>query len=229
MDRLFFFRLDTREEIDQELYLHLELGDELLLISLANILLKYVLRPEVFLDQSFAFRTDKGAFHFLDEISNWSNLEILLVFDLSFLFSKFCTKRLVAKIKPLLGDSFILNLVDSFLHLPLLHEKKIQVLHVGIQPPFLFLRSVLFHFFLDDLDRNCCQDWVFARFYDQMLVPIETKNLKQLELLEIKNYAINAGVPLSILKPGDGKKVSCLSGSLFLNQYGKVEFDEMNQ
>jgi hypothetical protein len=53
-----------------------------------------------------------------------------------------------------------------------------------------------------------------------MLVPAKLQ-----DLLEIKNYAINAGIPLSILKPGDGKRVSCLSGSLFINQYGKVKID----
>lgn len=54
MDRVCFFRFDTLEEVDREFYLRLKLEDELILISLANALQKYIFTPNVFLEQSFA-------------------------------------------------------------------------------------------------------------------------------------------------------------------------------
>lgn len=61
MDSLCFFRFDTLEGFDDDRYLRLKLEDELVLISLAYTLKKYVFTQNVFLEQSFAFRTDKQA------------------------------------------------------------------------------------------------------------------------------------------------------------------------
>ena len=51
------------------------------------------------------------------------------------------------KIKPLIDDQFILNLVNSFLHSPILDkEGRKRALDRGI-PPVRFLLPVLFNFF----------------------------------------------------------------------------------
>ncbi len=116
----------------------------------------------VFLEQSFACRTDKGSPHFLAEIKNWSNLKLLLILNFYFLKKNLCRKRLVDKIKPLLGDSFIFTLINSFLHSQILDKKGQNQALNGGRPPVRFLRRVLFHFFLEDLDRNLLSkfpDW----------------------------------------------------------------------
>lgn len=58
-----------------------------------------------------------------------------------------------------------------------------------------------------------------------MLVPIFTA-CKEKYLFFIQKFIIDiSGVLLHILKPGDGKVVSFLSGSILLNRYGKVNLD----
>lgn len=53
--------------------------DELILISLANLLNKYVLTQYVFIGQSFAGQTVKL---FVAEIRSWSNLRVIFLIDL---------------------------------------------------------------------------------------------------------------------------------------------------
>lgn len=62
------------------------------------------------------------------------------------------------------------------------------------------------------------------RFYHQMLVPIGT-GITEEDRVFLQNSFMDEGVPLHILKPRDGKVVSCLFGNLFVNQYteGLVE------
>lgn len=226
MDSLVFFRFDTVTDARGllEFYLCLKLEDELILISLAKTLERYVLTPNVFLEQSFACRTEKKAIHFLAEIKNWSNLRALFVLDFSIFSKVLCRKRLVAKMKPLIEDQFILHLIDSFLHCPI-KDKQGRNLNEGI-PGVQFIFPVLLNFFLDDMDRKFVSkfpDWTFARFYHQMLIPIGT-GCKKEDLLFIQNAFIDDGVKLEILRPGDGKAVFCRSGRLFLNQYGRIEW-----
>lgn len=139
MDSLVFFRFDTVTDARGLLsfYLCLKLEDELILISLAKTLERYVLTPNVFLEQSFACRTDKKAIHFLAEIQNWSNLRALFVLDFSIFSKVLCRKRLVAKMKPLIEDQFILHLIDSFLHCPI-KDKQGRNLNEGIPGNFFF-------------------------------------------------------------------------------------------
>lgn len=169
------------------------------------------LKKNVFLEQSFAFRTDKQAIHFLAEITNWSNLQVLFFIDLSKFIKILCRERLLDKIKPLIDDQFILNLVNSFLHSPILDKKGINRADERI-PPVRFLRPVLFYYFLDEIDRNFVSkfpDWTFARFYHQMLVPIGT-GITEEDLVFLQNSFMDEGVQLHILKPR--KVVSCLFG-----------------
>lgn len=110
------------------------------------------------------------------------------------------------KIKPLIEDQFILNLIFSFLHSPILDEEGINLaLNRGI-PPVRFLLPVLFHFFLDEMENNFVSkfpDWTFARLYHQMLVPIGTGKSRDTEedLFFRKNAFLAEGVELHILKP----------------------------
>lgn len=98
MDSLCFFRFETLEEVDEKCYFRIKLEDELVLISLANRLKKYVFTHNVFLEQSFACQTDKKARYFLAEIRNWSNLKVLFVIDFSKFSKILCRKELVDKI-----------------------------------------------------------------------------------------------------------------------------------
>jgi len=151
---------------------------------------------------------------------------MLLVFDLSNWISFLSRKRIVDKIKPLIDDEFILNLVNSFLHSPILDMKGKNLAYEKI-PPVRFLRPLLFHFFLDDLDRKILSklpNWTFARFYHHMLIPIENNFIVTEEnLVFIQNaFMDDDAVKLHILKPRDGKVFSsCIFEKLVLNQYGR--------
>lgn len=74
--------------------------------------------------------------------------------DFAILSRTLCRKRLVDKIKPLIDDQFVLNLVDSFLHSPIQDKKGRNLALNGGIPPVRFLHPVLFNFFLDDVDRD---------------------------------------------------------------------------
>lgn len=70
-------------------------------------------------------------------------------------------------------------------------------------------------------------DWTFARFYHQLLIPIETsKSIYDIEefLLFLYNAFPEEGVKFDILRPGDGKLVRCLPGSFFVTKYGKIHW-----
>lgn len=76
---------------------------------------------------------------------------------------------------------------------------------------------------MDEMDRDFVSkftDWPFARFYHQMLFTIGAA-CKEKDLLFLQNSFINEGLKLEILKPGDGKVVSWLFGSLSVNRYGR--------
>lgn len=150
MDRLTFYRFESLDDDYWQLYLTLKLEDELILISLANILNKYVLTQNLFLEQSFAGQTDKL---FVAKIRSWSNLRVLFVIDLSIFSMILCRKRLLDKIKPLIEDPFILNLIESFLHSPVLDKAGKNLALKGGIPPVRFIHSILWNFFLDDMDR----------------------------------------------------------------------------
>lgn len=177
---------------------------------------KYVFTHNVFLEQSFACQTDKKARYFLAEITNWSNLKVLFVIDFSKFSKILCRKELVDKIKPLIDDQFILNLVNSFLHSPILDkEGRNRALDRGI-PPVRFLLPLLFNFFLDKMDRNFSSkfpDWTFARFYHQMFVPIGTGISRDCRITEeilifLQNAFIAEGGELHILCPGIRYKIN---------------------
>jgi hypothetical protein len=92
---------------------------------------------------------------------------------------------------------------------------------------FLPLQPLLLDFFLDDLDREILDKFPnepFARFYDKLFIPLKC-GVTSDHLHKIKNHALNAGTPLSILRPGDGKRVSIHTGSLLINQYGRVQIN----
>ncbi|CAK7324931.1 unnamed protein product [Dovyalis caffra] len=144
MDQITFFRFETLADFDRELYefyLCLKLEDELVLISLASTLTKDVFTPNVFVTQSFACRPDTNSKLFLAEITNWSNLRLLLVIDFSIFKKILCRKRLYFVQKPLIDDLFIINLIDSFLNSPILDKKGEN--RAGGIPPVRFLRPKL--------------------------------------------------------------------------------------
>lgn len=223
IDLLTFYRFKNLEDTYWQNYLTLKVEDELILISLANLLNKYVLTQNVFIGQSFAGQTVKL---FVAEIRSWSNLRVIFVIDLP-IYSSNIRKRLLEKIKPLIEDQFIRNLIENFLHCPVLDKKGINRADERI-PPVRFIHDCLLNFYLDDLDRKFVSKFpglAFARFYNHMLVPIFTA-CKEEYILFIQKFIIDiSGVQLHILKPGDGKVVSFLSGSILLNRYGKVNLD----
>ena len=153
MDSLCYFRFKSSDDFE-EYYLGIKLEDELILISLAHLLYKYVFKSNVFHEKSIACMLNKeAAIDFCYEITQWYNLRYLFVFDFSFISDTLCRKRLLEKIGPHISDSFILNLINSFLHSPILDVDGINLaLNDGI-PPVRFLQKVLFNFYLDDLER----------------------------------------------------------------------------
>lgn len=221
MDQLTFYRFESLDNDYWQLYLTLKLEDELILISLANILQKYVLTPNIFLEQSFPGQTDKL---FVAEIKSWSNLRGLFVIDLSRYSSILCRRRLMDKIKPLIEDPFILNLIERFLHSPVLDNAGKNLALKGGIPPVRFLHSILFNFFLDEMDRNFLSKFpgaTFARFSHQMVIPIgKSRNLRIRDLETAFLAELDSGILITLLKPGDGKMVSCNFGNLLLNEYG---------
>ena len=223
MDQLTFYRFESLDNDYWQLYLTLKLEDELILISLANILQKYVLTPNIFLEQSFPGQTDKL---FVAEIKSWSNLRGLFVIDLSRYSSILCRRRLMDKIKPLIEDPFILNLIERFLHSPVLDNAGKNLALKGGIPPVRFLHSILFNFFLDEMDRNFLSKFpgaTFARFSHQMVIPIGTEKSRNLRIRDLETAflaELDSGILINLLKPGDGKMVSCNFGNLLLNEYG---------
>lgn len=223
MDRLTFYRFETLDDDYWQLFLTLKLEDELILISLANLLKKYVLTNNVFLEQSFAGQTDKL---FVAEIRSWSNRIVLFVIDLSIYSQILCRKRLLDKIKPLIEDQFILNLIESFLHSPVLDKAGKNLALKGGIPPVRFIHSILFNFFLDDMDRNFLSKFpgaTFARFSHQLLIPIGTDKSRNIRVRDLEKAflaELDSGILINILKPGDGKVLSCNFGNLSLNKYG---------
>lgn len=220
MDRLTFW-FESLDDDYWQLYLTLKLEDELILISLANLLNKYVLTKNFFLEQSFAGQTDKL---FVAKIRSWSNLRVLFVIDLSIYSKILCRKRLIDKIKPLIEDPFILNLIESFLHSPVLDKAGKNLALKGGIPPVRFIHSI---FFNDDMDRKFLSKFpgaTFARFSHQLLIPIGTEksrnNIRVRDLEKAFFLAeLDSGIIIKILKPGDGKVVSCNFGNLLLNKY----------
>jgi hypothetical protein len=224
MDRLTFYRFESLDDDYWQLYLTLKLEDELILISLANLLKKYVFTKNLFLEQSFAGQTDKL---FVAKIRSWSNLRVLFVIDFSIYSKILCRKRLLDKIKPLIEDPFILNLIESFLHSPVLDKAGKNLALKGGIPPVRFINSIFLNFFLDDMDRKFLSKFpgaTFARFSHQLLIPIGTdksrNNIRVRDLEKAFLAELDSGIILNILKPGDGKVVSCKFGNLLLNKYG---------
>lgn len=222
MDQLTFYRFKSLEDDYWHLYLTLKQEDELILISLANLLNQYVFTQNVFLEQSFPGQTDTL---FVAEIRSWSNLRLLFVIDLSIYSHILCIKRLLDKIKPLIEDQFILNLIENFLHSPVLNKAGKNILKGGI-PPVRFLHSILLNFFLDDIDRHFLSKFpgaTFARFSHQLLIPIGTEKSRNIRIRDLEKAflaELDSGILIKILKPGDGQVVSCNFGNLLLNKYG---------
>lgn len=109
-----------------------EQGDDLVLIALARMLSVHFAHSSVFLEQSFGFRADRRVFY--GRLVGGGRVRKLFKLDLTNQISR------TRKLKSLVRDRYVFDLVSSFLAIPILDKKgKDWSTGAGIPPADLTL------------------------------------------------------------------------------------------
>ena len=181
------------------------------MLSLSRVLSMTFDSSSLFLDNSFAFRTDKGKPSFFQEIRNMGSVKMLLYVNWIPSLQTISRTRLLAKLRPWLPNPFIENFILSFLSLSILDEDQRDWSTDSGIPPVGLLTFVLFHFFLDDFDRAIVHrfPYSYVRFLNKAFLAIPTKAnvvpaelisdiLGELSLSAKRIYVVPGGSPISI-------------------------------
>lgn len=98
-----------------------ESKDALVFIALSRVLSLTLDSYGAFLEHSFALKKKGGGINaFYDEVRNCGKVNMLLYFDLTPSLNTLSRFRLVTKVRPVLNDPFLFQLVSSFLNFSLL-------------------------------------------------------------------------------------------------------------
>lgn len=160
--------------------IYFEPDDELVILALGGNLYVRLNEVAIFHSNSFAYRMDRNEQDFHKHILSWNDVldtggkvESALVFDFSSSIYSLSRTSLLEKIESVFPEErFFLRLVSSFLHTPLIGVNLTTTLSLL---PSTFFSSVLFNFFLDNLDRAFdCQFPLhsYARYDSTVVIPI---------------------------------------------------------
>jgi hypothetical protein len=129
-------------------------GDTLVLTALGRMINQTILESSVLIDQSFGFKIPIHSF--FENLGECGEVSTLLYLNLTPTMISFpCSKEYVySKLYPILKDRDVINLVWSFINIPI--EFNNEIIRSGMFniPPVGIISIVLFNFFLDDLDRT---------------------------------------------------------------------------
>lgn len=164
---------------------------------------------------------------FFGTVVFWGNVELLLLFDLSPSLPLLSRSRLLSKLESVVKDPFLLRLISSFLELPIIDKTETDwSTKTGI-PTVTFPTPILFHFFLDELDRAFEAHFLnfrYARYYHQIFVPIFLGKSKEFSAPRFMNLLNELGLfwKVMCIVPG-GFPIDCSGGMILMNKEGEVK------
>lgn len=143
------------------------LEDELVLYSI-DILLRIELRQSSYLSKSCSctYSESIGLMHLFREMENQNGLESILFMDSFNSIMNFSRERLLEKVKAIVNNHDIYQLIECFCNLPLFNDETGNDYSVktGI-PPLKLIGGVLFDIILDDIDRDLTSELPNIQYY----------------------------------------------------------------
>lgn len=157
------------------LYLSPSPADDVVIGALGGILVKELRHSSYFRESCFSSYTKKAS-HYLERIQEWSEIEALLLINCSDSLTKFPRSLLIEKVQAIVHyDDGLVKLISSFCNLALLDNTGKDWSDKTGVPPLLFISSILFNIFLDEIDREIEEQLPklkYARYEFEILVPI---------------------------------------------------------